>query len=74
MPTNSHTIPPGLPPDPDGLLDVNAVAALLDISPRTVWRLRDAGHLPAPVKIGALIRWRRAALLRFLDESTEHRR
>jgi predicted DNA-binding transcriptional regulator AlpA len=62
------------PPDPDSLLDEKAVAALLNIAPRTVWRLRDAGHLPAPVKIGSLIRWRRSAILRFLDESTEQRR
>ena len=35
------------------LLDVGAVAALLNCSPRHVYRQADAGRLPAPVRIGA---------------------
>ena len=31
------------------LLDVQAVAEVLDCSPRTVYRLSDAGKMPAPV-------------------------
>ena len=42
------------------LLDVNAVAELLDCSARHVYRLSDAGLCPAPVKLGALVRWRRS--------------
>ena len=30
-------------------------------------RLADAGRLPRPIKLGALIRWRRAELLEWLD-------
>jgi excisionase family DNA binding protein len=41
------------------LLDVQAVAALLDCSTRHVYRLADAGQMPRPVKLGALVRWRR---------------
>jgi len=41
------------------LLDVRAVAQLLDCSPRHVYRLSDAGAMPAPVRLGALVRWRR---------------
>ena len=55
---------PGAPP---ALLDVRAVAALLDCSPRHVYRLSDAGRMPAPVRIGALVRWRRTELLAWLD-------
>lgn len=44
------------------LLDVRAVAALLDCSPRHVYRLADAGHMPPPVRLGALVRWRRQDL------------
>ena len=40
------------------LLDVRAVAALLDCSTRHVYRLSDAGRMPRPVKIGTLVRWR----------------
>jgi excisionase family DNA binding protein len=50
-------------PEPSAaLLDVRAVAALLDCSPRHIYRLSDAGLMPSPVRIGALVRWRRADL------------
>ena len=41
------------------LLDVRAVAALLDCSPRHVYRMSDGGKMPPPIRLGALIRWRR---------------
>ena len=41
------------------LLDVGAVADLLSCSTRHVYRLSDAGRMPRPVKLGALVRWRR---------------
>jgi excisionase family DNA binding protein len=44
------------------LLDVRAVAALLDCSPRHVYRLSDAGRMPPPVKLGSLVRWPRQAI------------
>jgi excisionase family DNA binding protein len=56
-------------PDPTtapALLDVRAVAALLDCSPRHVYRLADAGQMPPPVRLGSLVRWRVADLDRWL--------
>jgi excisionase family DNA binding protein len=50
------------------LLDVRAVAELLDCSARHVYRLADAGRMPAPVRIGALVRWRRSDLNAWLAE------
>ncbi len=44
------------------LLDVKAVAALLDCSPRHVCRLADAGKMPPPLRIGALARWPRRTI------------
>ncbi|MBX7255711.1 MAG: helix-turn-helix domain-containing protein [Candidatus Hydrogenedentes bacterium] len=44
------------------LLDVRGVAALLDCSPRHIYRMSDAGRMPAPIRIGALVRWQRAAI------------
>jgi predicted DNA-binding transcriptional regulator AlpA len=41
------------------LLDVRAVAAMLDCSPRHVCRLTDAGRMPPPIRLGALVRYRR---------------
>jgi excisionase family DNA binding protein len=44
------------------LIDVRAVAVLLGCSTRHVYRLTDAERMPAPVRLGALIRWRRAEI------------
>ena len=45
------------------LLDVQDVAALLHCSARHVYRLSDAGRMPRPVRLGALVRWRRQVVL-----------
>lgn len=44
------------------MLDVQAVAAMLDCSPRHVYRLSDGGLMPPPVRLGALVRWNRAVI------------
>ncbi|GIW97055.1 MAG: hypothetical protein KatS3mg111_0388 [Pirellulaceae bacterium] len=49
------------------LLDVHDVAAMLGCSARHVYRLSDAGHMPRPLKLGALTRWRRDAIERWID-------
>lgn len=48
--------------DAAALLDVRAVAAFLGCSARHVYRLADAGRMPPPVRVGALVRWRRSDL------------
>jgi len=50
------------------LLDVGAVAALLGCSKRHIYRLSDAGRMPRPLKVGALVRWRRADVLHWIDD------
>jgi excisionase family DNA binding protein len=40
------------------LLTADRMAALLEISKRTLWRLRSAGRLPRPVLLGGSVRWR----------------
>jgi len=40
------------------LLDVNEIAKRLGCSPRTVWRFRDTGRMPAPIKIAGFVRWK----------------
>lgn len=49
------------------LLDIRAVSALGVGSTRHVYRLSDAGRMPAPVKLGALVRWRRREILEWID-------
>ncbi len=44
------------------LLDVNAVAALLGASSRTVRRLADCGRMPRPVSPGRIVRWQRSVV------------
>lgn len=48
--------------DAAALLDVGQVAELLSCSPRHVYRLSDAGRMPPPVRLGALVRWSRQSL------------
>jgi excisionase family DNA binding protein len=55
------TLPPADAPAA-ALLDVRAVAALLDCSARHIYRLSDGGRMPPPVRLGALVRWRRQDL------------
>ena len=50
------------------LLDVQAVADLLSCSTRHVYRLSDAGRMPSPVKLGALVRWPRHAIEHWLTD------
>ena len=42
--------------------DVQVIADLLGCSTRHVRRLSDAGKMPRPVKLGALVRWSKAAI------------
>lgn len=44
------------------LLNVKAVAKILSVSARQVWRLRDGGLLPAPLRIAGSVRWIRAEI------------
>lgn len=40
------------------LLSAEKVAEVLDISIRTLWRLRAARQIPAPIRVGGSVRWR----------------
>jgi excisionase family DNA binding protein len=50
------------------LLDVQQVAELLGCSPRHVYRLADAGRMPAPLKLGSLVRWSAGAIRDWVDQ------
>ena len=52
---------------PARLLDVQAVAELLDCSTRTVYRLSDRGAMPAPYKLGNLCRWSQSSIESWID-------
>jgi len=50
------------------MLDVRAVADLLNCSTRHVYRMSDMGRMPRPVKLGALVRWPREQLEGWIAE------
>ena len=50
------------------LLDVRAVAKMLGCSSRHVYRLSDGGKMPAPVKLGSLVRWSATAIRERIDQ------
>lgn len=52
---------------PAELLDVRAVASMLQCSCRHVRRLAD-GRMPAPIKLGSLTRWNRTEIDRWIAD------
>ncbi len=67
--TDGRTVGPESRPGVSAeLLDVKAVALLLGgCSTRHVYRLADAGQMPRPIRLGSLVRWRRAELMSWLE-------
>jgi excisionase family DNA binding protein len=54
------------------LLSADKLAELLNISVRTLWRLRAAGTLPRPLRIGGSIRWRFDEISQWIDAGCPH--
>jgi len=52
--------------EPARLLDVGAVATLLGVSSRHIYRLADGGRMPRPLKLGGANRWDRYVLTRWI--------
>ena len=50
------------------LVDVKQVAAILQCSPRHVYRLVNEGMMPRPVKLGALVRFDYDSLLTWIRD------
>ena len=50
------------------LLNVGAVAEMLDCSTRHVLRLADAAKMPRPIKLGSLARWRRSDIEKWVAD------
>ena len=50
------------------MLTVNDVAEMLRCSSRSVYRLSDSGQMPRPCKLGALVRWPREKVQRWIAD------
>jgi predicted DNA-binding transcriptional regulator AlpA len=48
------------------LVDKPTLAAMLNISVRTIDRLNSSRQIPAPLRLGARLRWRRAEILAWM--------
>lgn len=68
MPTDSHN------ERESRLLSAKDLAAMLGVSRRTVSRLKSAGKLPRPIRIGGSERWRRDELADWLQAGCPDRR
>ncbi len=50
------------------MLTVHDVAQMLNCSARTIYRLTDTGKMPRPVKLNALVRWRRETVENWINQ------
>ncbi len=54
-------------------LDVRGVAALLGVSARHVWSMNASARMPAPVRLGKRVLWRRDELVEWLAAGAPER-
>lgn len=50
------------------LLTAGQVAAMIQVSRRTLWRMLSANRLPAPIRIGGVVRWRIGEINRWIAQ------
>lgn len=50
------------------LLSVIQLADLLQLSTRTIWRMRSASQLPKPLQLGGSVRWRREDIEKWIAD------
>ncbi len=50
------------------LIDVKDVAERLGVCTASVWRLRDGGKMPEPVRVGRSVRWRALVIDRWIQD------
>lgn len=66
--TRSRGSPRDINKEGDGLLTTAEVARLLHCHERTLRRWCKAGVVPPPVRVGSVVRWRRAELEKWVSE------
>lgn len=54
------------------LLSVTDLALRLNVSRRTIWRMRDSGELPAAVTIRGCLRWNPETITAWLADGAPH--
>ena len=56
------------------LCDVREVAAALGVTTRTVWRMRDCGEMPMPIRVRGSLRWRRPDVEQWIENGCPNMR
>ena len=51
-------MPTDISSETTALITAADFATMLKVSVRTLWRLRSAGQIPEPVRLGGAVRWR----------------
>jgi predicted DNA-binding transcriptional regulator AlpA len=73
VPSAPPVAPPAQPvivektPPSEKLLDAKAIAKMLGLSVRTIWRLSDGGQMPKPVRLGSAVRWKTDEINRWIE-------
>jgi len=61
-------MPQNPPPSETNMLTGGDVARVLKCSRQSIYRMRDQGRIPPPVRLGRLMRWRRALLEQWIAD------
>jgi len=48
-------------------ISAKRLAKMLDVSLRQIWRLKSAGKLPKPLRIGGSVRWNRQEIVNWFE-------
>jgi excisionase family DNA binding protein len=59
-------VAPASPSEPL-LITAEEFAELMQVSVRSIWRLRSAREIPEPLRIGGNIRWRREEVMEWIN-------
>lgn len=54
------------------LLNAVEVGKKLGVSKTTIWRWRDSGALPSPLRVGGCVRWREVVIEEWIKAGCPH--
>jgi excisionase family DNA binding protein len=61
-------VTPELLNDAPLMMTADEIAQSLQLSVRTIWRLKAKGDLPKAVKVGRAVRWKRSDILEWIEQ------
>jgi excisionase family DNA binding protein len=66
MATTAKTASPRARRQP--MLDVDELAEMLKCSTRHIYRMSESGRMPAPVRLGSLVRWDQSVIDEWIED------